>query len=195
MKPADTRKLEQTHFIGVLASEALAETLERCRLWMGTRYGCRSGFSTPIHVTLVPPFMMTDADEIACMESALASLARQTPGFTARAQGFGSFSERTLFARVVPDERWDTVRDAVYESVSTACPRRFRKDGRPFVPHLTVANRDIPVDAVAPALAHMDQLALDEDFAVDHIALFRRLQGRWEISNVWELRTNDLARE
>ncbi len=50
---------QQTHFIGVLTPEDITATLEDCRRYMNEAYGCRSGHSTPIHVTLVPPFRLS----------------------------------------------------------------------------------------------------------------------------------------
>lgn len=51
---------QQTHFIGVLVPDDITLTLEDCRRYMKERYGCRSGFQTPIHVTLVPPFHLNE---------------------------------------------------------------------------------------------------------------------------------------
>lgn len=45
---------QQTHFLGVLIPEDLTLTLEDCRRYMNEAYGCKSGYGTPIHVTLVP---------------------------------------------------------------------------------------------------------------------------------------------
>ena len=45
---------QQTHFLGVLIPEDITLTLEDCRRYMNEAYGCKSGYGTPIHVTLVP---------------------------------------------------------------------------------------------------------------------------------------------
>ena len=44
---------QQTHFLGVLIPEDITLTLEDCRRYMNEAYGCKSGYGTPIHVTLV----------------------------------------------------------------------------------------------------------------------------------------------
>ena len=51
---------QQTHFIGVLLPEDISLTLEDCRRYMREAYGCKSGHVTPIHVTLIPPFRLSD---------------------------------------------------------------------------------------------------------------------------------------
>ena len=176
----------QTHFVGVLASEDLADTLAGCRRWMGEAFGCRSGFATPMHVTLIPPFALRDPEVAEALAQAIGETARAMKPFTARASGFGAFGERTVFARVVPDPRWAALRDALFAETSRALPGLLRKDARPFTPHLTVANRDIPVGAIPRALEHFAPLALEEEFPADHIALFERRGGAWEIAFVWK---------
>lgn len=56
---------QQTHFLGVLVPEDITLTLEDCRRYMNEAYGCRSGYGTPIHVTLVPPFQVDYPPKIA----------------------------------------------------------------------------------------------------------------------------------
>ena len=170
----------QTHFIGVSVPDHLSSILSDCRSWMGEKFGCRSGFMTPFHVTLVPPFALSDPELIGNLAAAIASCAREQSAFSARARGFGTFAERTLFARVEPDERWGLLREALYARLAAALPDLLRKDTRPFVPHLTVANRDIPAFAVAPALRYLEEIALDETFPADNITLFERRHGVWE---------------
>ena len=55
---------DKTHFIGVLPPSGIERVVSSDRKWT-ERYGCRSGHSTPVHVTLVPPFSSTKStDEI-----------------------------------------------------------------------------------------------------------------------------------
>ena len=94
---------QQTHFIGVLASEDITATLEDCRRYMNEAYGCRSGHSTPIHVTLVPPFRLPQ--EYSTEDLALAIEKEVLPkglGFTANVNNFDAFGDRTIFAKVEP---------------------------------------------------------------------------------------------
>ena len=97
---------QQTHFIGVLTPEDITLTLEDCRRYMNEAYGCRSGHLTPIHVTLIPPFRLSE-----------------------------EYSTEDL-TKVEKDEKWTVLRDAVYSAVIKAAPGCIKKDQRPFTPHL-----------------------------------------------------------
>ena len=174
---------QQTHFLGVLIPEDITLTLEDCRRYMNEAYGCKSGYGTPIHVTLVPPFHLpeeyTTADLVQAIEKDVLPQAAQLK-FDAHIDNFDAFGDRTIFAKVIRDEKWTALRDKVLAAVLKAAPGCTKKDQRPFQPHLTVANRDIPAGVSADALEVMNELNLVEDFPVDNITIFERKGGKWE---------------
>ena len=174
---------QQSHFLGVLIPEDITLTLEDCRRYMNEAYGCKSGYGTPIHVTLVPPFHLpeeyTTADLVQAIEKDVLPQAAQLK-FDAHIDNFDAFGDRTIFAKVIRDEKWTVLRDKVLAAVLKAAPGCTKKDQRPFQPHLTVANRDIPAGVSADALEVMNELNLIEDFPVDNITIFERKGGKWE---------------
>lgn len=181
---------QQTHFLGVLIPEDITLTLEDCRRYMNEAYGCKSGYGTPIHVTLVPPFHLpeeyTTADLVQAIEKDVLPQAAQMK-FDAHIDNFDAFGDRTIFAKVIRNEKWTALRDKVLAAVLNAAPGCTKKDQRPFQPHLTVANRDIPAGVSADALEVMNELNLVEDFPVDNITIFERKGGKWEVAWSGEL--------
>ena len=149
---------------------------------MNQAYGCKSGYGTPIHVTLVPPFHLpeeyTTADLISAVEQEVLPFSKDLT-FQAQINNFDAFGDRTIFAKVLQDEKWVRLRDKVLSAVLKAAPGCTKKDGRPFQPHLTVANRDIPSGASVEALKVMNELELVEAFPVNNITIFERQGGKW----------------
>ena len=180
---------QQTHFIGVLLPEDITLTLEDCRRYMREAYGCKSGQGTPIHVTLVPPFRLKDQYSTEDMVRAIEKdVLPKGLGFNAHIDNFDAFGDRTLFANVVAGDKWTRLRDETVKAVLNACPGCTKKDQRPFKPHGTVANRDIPAGVMTDALQVMNELKLVEDFPVDNITIFERRGSRWEAAVTMELR-------
>lgn len=181
---------QQTHFLGVLVPDDITLTLEDCRRYMNENYGCKSGYGTPIHVTLVPPFRLPEefrtADLVAAIEKEVLQLAEKLK-FDAHIENFDAFGDRTVFAKVIASKNWTALRDKVVAAVLNAAPGCTKKDQRPFQPHLTVANRDIPAGASVNALKVLNELNLVEDFQVDNITIFERKGGRWEAAVTLEL--------
>ena len=179
---------QQTHFIGVLLPEDITLTLEDCRRYMNEVYGCKSGHGTPIHVTLVPPFRLQEEYSTADLISAIEKeVLPKGLGFTAHIDNFDAFGDRTLFANVVADDAWTKLRDKTVQAILNACPGCTKKDKKPFQPHATVANRDIPVGIMTKALQVMNELDLAEDFPVDNITIFERKGNRWEAGVTLEI--------
>ena len=170
----------QTHFVGVLLPDDLTLTLEDCRRYMNEKYGCRSGHGTPIHVTLVPPFKLSEEYSTDDLARALEkNVLSRNFGFVAHVDNFDAFGDRTVFAKVSVDEKWTRLRDETVKAILNACPGTTKKDMRPFQPHATVANRDIPEGASADALEALNEMNLVEDFPVDGITIFERRGDRW----------------
>ena len=88
---------------------------------------------------------------------------------------------------MIRNEKWTILRDKVLAAILKAAPGCTKKDQRPFQPHLTVANRDIPAGVSADALEVMNELNLVEDFPVDNITIFERKGGKWETAWSGEL--------
>ena len=181
---------QQTHFIGVLLPEDITLTLEDCRRYMREAYGCKSGHATPIHVTLVSPFRLPEEYSTEDLARAIESeVLPKVLGFTGHIDNFDAFGDRTLFAKVISNEKWVALRDAVYGAVVKAAHGCTKKDGRAFAPHLTVANRDVPAGVMTDALQVMNELNLVEDFPVDNVTIFERQGGKWVRAVMMNLET------
>lgn len=170
----------QTHFIGVLLPDDLTCVVEECRRYMNRTYGCRSGHATPVHVTLVPPFALPRDYTTEDVVEALLRGVPQDFSFSARTENFGAFGDRTLFAAVRPAPEWNRLKNAAETALRGAFPGCLRKDPRPFHPHITVANRDIPPGASTAALRVLNGKKFEEDFPVDNMTVFVRKGGGWE---------------
>ena len=177
-----------THFIGIELPSALAESVEDCRSWMEGSYGCRSGHGTPPHITLLPPFALPpgygDGDVADCCAAAVRQAAEKgLLPLAVRVEGFGSFSERTLFAHVVDGEGWQQLYAEFVRVFQEGLPGALKKPGRRFYPHISIANRDIPAGAMEEALRHFAQLGLEDGFEADSVTVFTRTRdGGWTAS-------------
>ena len=112
--------IQQTHFIGVLVPEEITHTLEDCRKYMNHTFGCKSGYGTPIHITLVPPFKLPEEfstqDLIFSMNQEIFSVDNKLK-FNGRIENFDAFGDRTIFAKVIPNKKWNFLRDKTLDAV------------------------------------------------------------------------------
>ena len=90
----------------------------------------------------------------------------------------GALGDRTLFANIIAGNAWTKLRNETVKAIVNACLGYIKKDKKPFQPHATVSNRDIPARVMTKALQIMNELNLTEDFPVDNITIFERKGGR-----------------
>ena len=171
--------------MGISLPPDLEEAIEDYRSWMEGAYGCKSGHGTPPHITLLAPFALppeyTESDVAACCADAVkASSEKGVMPMLVSVDGFGSFSERTLFAHVVDSDGWQNLYGSFVRTFQSRMPGLLKKTGRRFYPHISIANRDIPAGAMDEALRHFSQLGLHASFEVTGVTIFSRTKtGGW----------------
>ena len=104
---------------------------------------------------------------------------RKATSFIAKIRGFEAFQDRTIYARVLLDKKWDVLKAETIRAVRGYLPARISADKRPFRPHATIANRDIPPGATPEALSVLNALCIEGSFPVDAITVFEREGQLW----------------
>ena len=169
---------DNTLFIGFIPPLEITRVVESDRKW-SEKYGCRSGHSTPVHVTLVPPFASDKStDEIIDILKGILPLLSP---FTSKVDGYGSFGNRTIFLRVEPSIDWDNLSKTISKGLK-AMGESVKVENKPLVPHLTVANRDITPERFSFLLSSLSSHNFSSSFTVDSVAVFHRVGRGWRIN-------------
>ncbi|MBR1937560.1 MAG: 2'-5' RNA ligase family protein [Spirochaetales bacterium] len=171
--------LTQTHFIGYPLPKDLEDTITVLRQYTASRYNCHSGHSTLPHITIIPPFTLSDEFTTDDILKRLEDI--KFKPFTSFVEGFGSFSDRTVFANVKASKDWDNLRNTVFKAISDMGD--IKKDKRPMKPHITIANRDIPPNKAPEILERLQTYNIDKEIKVDRIALFTRVGYKWVLQS------------
>lgn len=166
-----------THFIGFLPPPDIRRVVESDRKW-SEKYGCRSGHSTPVHVTLVPPFSSQKSTRE--IKDTLNGILPLLSPFSSKVEGYGSFGNRTIFLRVEPSGDWDNLSKTLSKGLK-AMGERVKVENKPLVPHLTVANRDIPPNKFDFLFSSLSSHSFSSIFIVDSVALFHREGRGWRV--------------
>lgn len=159
-------RISDNYFVGVTLPDELKNRIEGARMWMRDTWGNRSGMRTEAHITLVPPFYS---------EKPLSEIRRILSGITVpevsvHVSGWGAFGERTIFANVERSRELETLQREVALRLRSA-GITLRNEKR-FVPHITVANRDIRPESFVPSMEYLGSIELDCTFSVDSFMIF-----------------------
>lgn len=172
------------YFIALLPPEHIREEVKFLKEELRDRFGTEYALRLPAHITLVPPFKISEDKDMQLMQ-ALEIFATTRKPFHLRLSGFGSFPPRVLFIDVVEKEK---VRDLHYDLCKNLSPVLDLEDSREFNPHLTIASRDLE-EAVFPAAnKFLSSRDYESRFEVDGLTLLKHEDNRWEISMDFKFR-------
>lgn len=150
------------------------------------RFNCKVALKSPAHITLIPPFQMSDSAQTALQELLLPFAARQQ-NFSIHLKDFAAFKPRVIYAGVLPNTRLNELRTDLEATLLLDNRFPVKKEDRPFHPHVTIANRDLTKDNFPLAWQHFQHLSYAVTFNADAISLLRNNNQSWEIAGTFPL--------
>ena len=172
------------YFVALVCPPALDGKILRYKYWMKEQFGCVVALRSPAHITLVPPFWLNEAKEPELIKS-LESFSTGVVKPEIHVNGFSHFGNRVLFAAVESNEDLQLLKQKTGDHFTTAFPA-IKKDGRPFHPHITIANRDMRPSHFEQAWQYFRGKKLDEKFIASRISLLKLDRGRWLVIDAKE---------
>jgi 2'-5' RNA ligase len=183
--PADDAPL-QDYFVALLPPEPVQAAATAIKTDFRDRYQSQGALRSPPHITLQPPFSWPSSDRAALL-AALAAFVRQRSPLPVQLSGFGAFPPRVIFIRVEPSAELAALQAdlSAFLAAELAIAPQFA--GRPFVPHLTVAFRDLKPAAFAAAWPTYEQQPFAAAFTAARLTLLLRTERHWQVDTEFEL--------
>lgn len=148
---------------------------------MEQHYGCKVALRSTAHITLVPPFSMASEKENALGEH-LSLFSGREKSFSIHLQNFDSFAPKVIFVHVQPGEQLLQIKHRLEEYLIPVKDFSFKKEQRPFNPHITIANRDLSKKDFKSAWDYFSELKYNLEFQAESISLLRHNNKEWEIA-------------
>jgi 2'-5' RNA ligase len=169
------------YFIAIVAPEEINQQVLIWKKYMEQHYGCKVALRSPAHITLVPPFDMSSEKEQALSEQ-LSLFCSREKNFSIHLHHFDSFAPKVIFVHVQPGEQLIQLKHRLDEYLIPLKNFSFKKEQRPFHPHITIANRDLPKKDFKKAWKYFAGLRYDTAFQAESISLLRHNNKEWEIA-------------
>ncbi|GAB3292583.1 2'-5' RNA ligase family protein [Hymenobacter tenuis] len=136
----------ELYLVALLAPEPIKSEVWELKQEVQRRTGSRNATRLPPHITLVPPLRQPPEFE-AQAAAALRTFAATQAACPLHLHDFAWFQNRTLYVRVIEQEPLQQLHAALYRWCAVHLPT-VPKETRPFVPHMTLATRDLPPNMV-----------------------------------------------
>ncbi|HEX2532357.1 MAG TPA: 2'-5' RNA ligase family protein [Chitinophagaceae bacterium] len=170
----------QLYYLALVLPPDLNAPIQEYKLWMQDRFGCTVGLKSPAHITIIPPFKLQRPREAELLTDADA-LCRPLRPVEVRASGFASFGHRTLFAGVHPGKELAALKKSVEEGFVDLNKYGIRRENRPFHPHITIANRDLPRSAFDEAWQYLKGQTFSATWTAEGLSTLRHNGRHWEV--------------
>ncbi len=174
-------------FIALLPPRDVQAYAETVIQELGQRYQSGTSKSSP-HITLQPPFQWSFSG-FPSLESHLAEFADQHTPIPIQLDGFGAFAPCVLYINVVRTSELLAQQAALSKGLGVELgivdPQA---KNRPFVPHLTVASRNLTRQTFHQAWADLQPRSVQFEFVVDRLSLMVYQAQRWQIQTEFPLK-------
>jgi len=170
-------------FIALLPPQDIQEHANEIKQYFADKYACYSAKKSPPHITLQPPFEWAD-HSLSGLETSLQAFAIQQPSIPITFNGFAAFPPRVIYIDVVKSQALLNLQTDLITHLETnlGIIDQVEKT-RPFIPHLTVAFRDLTKQNFRTAWPEFVQRQFYSECTATHLTLLLHDGNCWNIKS------------
>ena len=172
---------KQRFFIALVPPDDIQEQITQIKLYFAEHYNSRGALSSPPHITLQPPFEWLPAD-VPKLEESLNLFAANRLPIPVTLSGFAAFAPRVIYADVVKSAGLLEIHKYLmsYLEANLGIVDRLSQT-RLFVPHMTVAFRDLTQENFHTAWLEFAARDIHFEFTAAALTLLVHDGSRWNI--------------
>ncbi|MCX5935085.1 MAG: 2'-5' RNA ligase family protein [Pseudanabaena sp. LacPavin_0818_WC45_MAG_42_6] len=172
--------MNQRFFVALLPPELIQDQVRQIQSDFEFRYSTKATLKAPPHITLIPPFKLS-SDRIEALQIDLEKFAKTRSPFTINLSGFAAFPPRVIYIDVVPN----LVLPNLYVDIAAIFANTLSiidpYASRPFVPHMTVAFRDLTPNNFEMAWAEFRDRKINFEFEATNLTLLAHDDQKWNV--------------
>ena len=170
-------------FIALLPPQEIQEYANDIKHYFADKYACDSAKKSPPHITLQPPFEWSDTS-VSSLEKSLQTFAVQQQSVPITFNGFAAFPPRVIYIDVVTSQALLALQTDLikYTETNLGIIDQVEKT-RPFIPHLTVAFRDLTKQNFRIAWSEFVQRQFYAECTATHLTLLFHDGKCWNIKS------------
>ncbi|MBD2252305.1 2'-5' RNA ligase family protein [Nostoc parmelioides] len=170
-------------FVALLPPQEIQDYANQIKQYFADHYASRHAQKSPPHITLQPPFEWVD-NNISILETSLRDFASQQQSIPVTLSGFDAFAPRVIYINVERSpELLNLQTELIAHTEATLKIVDAVGKQRPFVPHMTVAFRDLTKQNFQAAWPEFANRQLDFEFTADKLTLLIHDGRRWLIKS------------
>ena len=181
---------KKLYFLSIHTPKELEKEILKLKNEVKDRFQSEKALRLPGHVTLFRPTWVAESMEEELITKVSAFLHDQQ-AFQVELLDFGAFTPRTVYIKVIPNPALIRLKhelDKVVEQTILPEPE-WSTGNKTFVPHITIANRDLTPDRFREAWNEFQHRNFEGSFKVMEVHLLKHNGKRWEVLKVFPLQS------
>ncbi len=171
------------YFIAVIPFRDLQNKVDELKRDIATRFNSAKALKVMPHITLKAPFKWTPAAHNILLKW-FVDLKLPGPSFDIRLQGFGAFNNRknpVIFIKPADSISLVLLQRELVNSFEALEPAVVQPTGKNFIPHMTIAYRDLTPTNFEKAWEEYRHKEFEEQFEVNAVHLLQHNGAQWNV--------------
>ncbi len=181
MKETHQTQAKLNLFLALLPAQSIQTAIADIQQYFSDRYDSRAALKSPPHITLQAPFTWLP-ENMATLQHHLEAFAHNHTAIGIVLNGFAAFAPRVIYVDVVKSPALIAMQADLAEHMETIVGISDPKaKARPFIPHMTVAFRDLTRQNFKAAWVEFQERSLHFEFETTCLTLLLHDGRQWHI--------------
>ena len=168
------------YFVAIVPEEPVYSEVLAFKSEFRDRFNSSAALRSPPHITLHMPFQWQEKKEEQ-LHGSLDELASRHQPFQLTLGDFGAFPPRVIYIQVKENDALNTIQKEVHRNASAHWHIYPQPNSRPFIPHMTIAFRDLKKPMFREAWQDFEQRKYSAEITIGDLCLLKHNGKSWEI--------------
>ena len=172
------------YFLAILPPEKIATEIVAFQKEIEDNFGAIHTQKTPPHITIIPPFECAP-EKLSELTSMLALFlkGKATDDMIIELNNFQRFESRTLFVDVAKNDEFEMLCKELKILFNQQKIIKQRVEKHYFVPHITIANKDIKKRDFKVAWENFKEREYRREFSLKSLVVLKLIEKQWTVMN------------
>lgn len=180
------KSAKRRFFVALLPPADVQERVNEVKGVMRDRFSSKAAFRSPPHITVHAPFEWP-VSAVSRLQDSLSKFAYQQSPPSITLDGFSAFAPHVIYINVIKREGLMALQPNLLAHLESDISLVSKQDRRrAYVPHLTVAFRDLKPNMFRKAWSEFQRKEFHADFTASHLSLLAHNGKLWTVKENYE---------
>jgi 2'-5' RNA ligase len=168
------------YFVAIVPKDPVYSEVLKFKTEIKESFGSSAALRSPPHITLHMPFQWKEEKEGQLIDSLDQHASIHQP-IKVQLNNFGAFTPRVIYVHVNASDSLNMLQKEISRNASIYWHIYPKPNSRPFVPHMTIAFRDLKKPKFFEAWKEFEHRKYNAEFSVSDICLLKHNGKTWDI--------------